>query len=223
MHVKPIKPQTMKTKLILLSTVWLLSASPHFNAEMSESWNITKDKNGIQIYTRWIRTSPNEKTRQVKGIVTLRAAREQIAGLITNENQAREWMVFLDELSYYKNNHNPAEWYAYGRINALGKLVCFDVVTNNHILTDTMENQTVITMNGMPGYLPLKTGVHRITGLYSTWSLTDVSPEMTRIEFTIQSDMKPVVPTWITDPFVARLLISTLEKLRDHAGEYTLK
>ncbi len=42
---------------------------------------------------------------------------------------------------------------------------------------------------------------------------------MTRIEFTIQSDMKPVVPTWITDPVVARMLISTLEELRDHAGK----
>ncbi len=28
----------------------------------------------------------------------------------------------------------PEEWYAYGRINVLGKMVSFDVVTNNHIL-----------------------------------------------------------------------------------------
>jgi hypothetical protein len=208
----------MKTKFMLMSVAWFLTAS-HSDPNLPESWSICKDKNGIQIYTRWIRTSPHEKTRQVKGIVTLRAAREQIARLITNEKQAREWMVFLDELNYYKDRHNPAQWYAYGRINALGSIVCFDVVTNNHIVTDTMENQTVITMNGMPGYLPLKEGVHRITGLSSSWNLTDIAPQMTRIEFILQSDMKPVVPTWITDPFVSRLLISTLEKLRDHAGD----
>jgi hypothetical protein len=213
----------MKTKFIFLSTVWFLSGFPHYEGTVPESWTMTREKNGIQIYTRWIRTSPHEKTRQVKGILTLQTAKEQIARLIINENQAREWMVFLDELNYYKGNGNPGEWYAYGRINVMGKMVSFDVVTNNHILTDTTTNQTVITMNGMPGYLPLKTGVHRITGLYTTWNLTDISPKMTRIEFTIQSDMKPVVPTWITDPVVARLLISTLEELRDHVGEYSMK
>jgi hypothetical protein len=199
-----------------------LSISPHGKTEM-ENWSMTRDKNGIQIYTRWIRTSPHEKTRQVKGIVTLKATREQIARLITNENQAREWMVFLDELNYYKSKSKPAEWYAYGRINALGKIVCFDVVTNNHILTDSAANQTVITMNGMPGYLPLISGVHRITGLYSTWNLTGISPELTKIEFILHSEMTPVVPTWITDPFVASLLISTLEELRNQASENKMK
>jgi hypothetical protein len=213
----------MKTKFIFLSTVWFLSGFPHYEGTIPESWNMTREKNGIQIYTRWIRTSPHEKTRQVKGILTLRTAKEQIAKLIINENQAREWMVFLDELNYYKGNGNQGEWYAYGRINVMGKMVSFDVVTNNHILIDTSTNQTVITMNGMPGYLPLKTGVHRITGLYTTWNLTDLSPKMTRIEFTIQSDMKPVVPTWITDPVVARLLISTLEELRDQANKIQIQ
>jgi hypothetical protein len=132
-------------------------------------------------------------------------------------------MVFLDELNYYKSNGNREEWYAYGRINALGKIVCFDVVTNNHVHNDTASNQTVITMNGMPGYLPLKSGVHRITGLYSTWNLTNITPDMTRIEFILQSDMKPVVPTWITDPFVASLLISTLEELRDQASKIQIQ
>ena len=209
----------MKTKFIFLSTVWFLSGAPHYEGTVPESWSMTREKNGIQIFTRWIRTSPHEKTRQVKGILTLRTAKEQIARLIINENQAREWMIFLDELNYYKGKGNQEEWYAYGRINVLGKMVSFDVVTNNHILTDTSTNQTVITMNGMPGYLPAKSGVHRITGLYTTWNLTDVSQQMTRIEFTIHSDMKPVVPTWITDPVVARMLISTLEELRDHAGK----
>jgi hypothetical protein len=207
----------MKTKLIFLSTVWFLSGFPHYDGTGPESWIMTREKNGIQIYTRWIRTSPHEKTRQVKGILTLGTAKEQIAKLIINENQAREWMVFLDELSYFKSNSNPSEWNAYGRINVMGKMVSFDVVTNNCIRTDTATNQTVITMKGMPGLVPLKSGVHRITGLYSTWNLADVSAKTTRIEFTIQSDMKPVVPTWITDPVVARLLISTLEELRDHA------
>jgi hypothetical protein len=208
----------MKTKFIFLSTVWFLAGSPLYEGTVPESWSMTREKNGIQIFTRWIRTSPHEKTRQVKGILTLRTAKEQIARLIINENQAREWMVFLDELKYYKGG-SAEEWYAYGRINVMGKMVSFDVVTNNHILTDTATNQTVITMNGMPGYLPLKSGVHRITGLYTTWNLTNVSQQMTRIEFTIYSDMKPVVPTWITDPVVARLLISTLEELRDQAGK----
>jgi hypothetical protein len=206
-----------------MSTIWFLSASPHRFTTTPESWSITRERNGIQIYTRWIRTSPHERTRQVKGIVTLRAAREQIARLITNENQAREWMVFLDELNYFKSKGLQEEWYAYGRINALGKMVCFDVVTNNRILTDTATNQTVITMKGMPGYLPLKSGVHRITGLYTTWNLTGISPEMTKIEFILQSDMKPVVPTWITDPFVANLLISTLEELRDQASKIQIQ
>jgi hypothetical protein len=213
----------MKTKLIFLSTVWFLSGSPYYEGTAPETWCMTREKNGIRIYTRWIRTSPHEKSRQIKGILTLQTAREQVARLITNENQAREWMVFLDELNYFKSNFNGGEWYAYGRINVMGKMVSFDVVTNNHILTDSATNQTVITMNGMPGYLPLKTGVHRITGLYTTWNLTDISPKMTRIEFIFHSDMKPVVPTWITDPVVARLLISTLEELRDHADKYTMK
>jgi hypothetical protein len=212
----------MKKKNLLLSIVWLLSGFSH-EGNLPESWNMTREKNGIQIYTRWIRTSPHEKTRQIRGVVTLRAAREQIARLITNEKQAREWMVFLDELSYYQASNHPEEWYAYGRINALGKLVSFDVVTNNQIITDYNRKQTVITMNGMPDYLPLKKGVHRITGLNTRWSLTDVPPEMTRIEFTLQSDMKPVIPTWITDPVVSRMLISTLEELRDYSTCNSLK
>jgi hypothetical protein len=231
----------MKTELALLSTICLIMAYPHSDGSVSvippdqyyetassdftnfEGWRISKTKNGIQICTRWILTSQHEKTRQVKGIVTIQATREKIARLITDENQAREWMVFLDELNYFKTIDNPEEWYAYGRINILGKMACFDVVTDNRIQIDTEKNQTLITMNGVPGYLPIKTGVHRITGLYSTWSLKTVSSEMTKIEFMLQSDMKPVIPVWITDPVVARLLISTLEVLRDYSREYATK
>jgi len=231
----------MKTKLTLLSTIWLLLIYPDISGRISnlpvgpanktyssdlqtfDGWNISKVKNGIQICTRWIINSHHEKSRQVKGIVILQAAREQIAKLITDVNEARKWMIFLDELTYYNSNGNPGEWYAYGRINVLGKIAGFDVVTNNCIRTSITDDQTVITMNGMPDYLPYKSGIHRITGLYSSWCLTGVSPEKTKIEFLLQSDMKPVIPAWMTDPVIARLLISTLEELRDHAGKYNIQ
>lgn len=232
----------MKMKILLTATIlWVVSTEPETVRSMHvfsdnlaagnesssfqviDGWSIRKVKNGIQVCTRWILTSRNVKTRQVKGVVILRAKRELITRLITDEQLARKWMVFLDELHYYQVSDNPGEWYAYGRINVLGKIACFDVVTNNHVLLGNQVNQTLITMNGIPGYLPNKSGVHRITGLNTSLCLTSVAPDETRIEYMLYSDMAPVVPAWMTDPVVSGLLISALDELRKNAREYALQ
>jgi hypothetical protein len=225
----------MKISLIVAAIAWLIPSSSKTPASLVsepirtavksgnqsyqalEDWQMHKLKDGIQVYTRWIMTSSNRKTRQVKGTTTIQARQDQITRLITNETLARQWMVFLDELKYYQLDGKPDEWYSYGRINVLGKWACFDVVTNNHLLPENSDRQTQIVMNDASGYLPDKSGVHRITGLYSSWSFTALGKDQIRVDYTLYTDMKPVIPPWMTEPVVSALMISTLSHFREKA------
>lgn len=185
----------------------------------SKAWTLRKAKDGIQIYTRWIVTEHQIRTRQIRGVVQINAKREHITHLITEEDLAKKWMVFLDVLNYYRIPDQPLAWYAYGKINLPAKIACFDVVTYNCILYDAQHSQTVITMNGINDYMPDEPGIHRIKGLYTSWTLISETPDMTRIEYMLYSDMKPVVPVWLTDPIVTSMMVSTLQKLRENVIE----
>jgi len=227
----------MKANIIFFAVLWFIPAEPEPAVKIErasrsvigdnenqayqilDGWHIRKDSKGIQVSIRWILTPGKSKTRQVRGAMILQARKEQLIRLITNESCAREWMVFLDELHYYQEFGKPREWYSYGRINILGKLASFDVVTNNHVLPESTDNQTVIVMNDAPGYLPDRSGVHRITGLNVSWVLTAIAEKQTRVEYMLYTDMKPVVPVWITEPIISSMLITTLDQFREKARE----
>jgi len=217
----PVRPE----KVVSSSAISVLTrteiGSPDY--KVLDDWRVRKAKKGIQISVRWILTSRNAKTRQLLGTIILPVNREQIIRLITREKEAREWMVFMDELKYYQVANNPCEWYSYGRINILGKVASFDVVTDNHLAPGVTEDQSVIIMNDAPGFLPDKSGVHRISGLNTTWTLTTTEENVTRIDFMLYTDMKPVVPPWVTDPVITSVMFSTLDQFREKAlAENTL-
>jgi hypothetical protein len=234
------KNNPMKANFILFAVLWFVPAEPEPSVkteraslpiigdnenqayQILEGWHIKKNSKGIQVSIRWILTPGKAKTRQVRGAMILQAKKEQLIRLITNENCAREWMVFLDELHYYQELSKPKEWFSYGRINILGKLACFDVVTNNHVLRENADNQTVIVMNDAPGYIPDKSGVHRITGLNVSWVLTAIAENQTRVEYMLYTDMKPVVPVWVTEPIISSMMINTMDQFREKSREVSM-
>lgn len=186
-----------------------------------DDWTLQMARKDVQVCTRWIISPRKIEVRQVKGTIRINVKREQVARSITEVELARKWMDFMDELNYYKNPESPGEWFAYGRINVMGKLACFDVVTRNRVLSDPMNNKTLISMNDTIGYLPDKPGVYRIHGVLSFWNLITIGPDETVIELILCSDMDPVIPTWMTDPVVYRLMVSTLNHLKERLQEKT--
>jgi hypothetical protein len=215
----PLKPETLVTDPAKAIPWTMEIEDPDY--QVLDNWHLCKAKNGIQVSVRWILTSRKSKTRQLLGAIILPVNREQIIRLFTRENSAREWMVFLDELQYYQVTKNPHEWYTYGRINLLGKLASFDVVTDTQLIPGITDDQSVIVMNDAPDFLPAKSGVHRISGLNTRWTLTTMGESQTRVEFMLYTDMKAVIPAWVTDPVITSMMLSTLDQFREKALEGT--
>ena len=73
----------------------------------------------------------------------------------------------------------------------------------------------IISLNGIPGYIPAKTNVDRISHISGQWKITTVNSNECNVVYSVYSEQKPKFPRWVTDPIIQNNLINTMASMKE--------
>lgn len=195
-----------------------ISRAQEKDPEVYDEWRLSKEKDGIQIYTRWIEAEEGRKARQIHTVMTVNASLSASVYAIKNDQQVKKWLNRAKEY-YHFDETDDYHWFAYTEFNIPWPLENQDLITRDFLSQDANTGKVLITLEGEPKKLPEKNNVQRIPQFEGSWELTPKSGNKVKIDYFIFTRTKPFLPRWIIDPIVTYGLWSTFDKLRVQISE----
>lgn len=181
--------------------------------EVYEDWRLKKDKDGIQIYTRWIEAEEGRKARQMHAVMQVKASLDASVMAITDDSQVKTW---LNRAKYYYHfdRQDNFHWYAYTQFKIPWPLNNQDLITLNTLQQDQNTKIIYVKLEGKPDYKAEENGVQRIPHFDGSWEFTPLSDGKVQVDYYIFTKSKPVLPRWIIDPIVEYGLWSTFSDMQ---------
>ncbi len=181
--------------------------------EVYEDWRLKKEKNGIQIYTRWIEAEEGRKARQMHAIMQVKASLDASVMAITEDSQVITWLNRAKDY-YHFDKQDDFHWYAYTQFNIPWPLDNQDLITFNTLQQDQNTKKILVSLVGKPDYKAEEKGVQRIPHFDGSWEFTPLSEGKIQVDYYIFTKTKPVLPRWIIDPIVEYGLWSTFSDMQ---------
>jgi hypothetical protein len=190
---------------ILMSVCTSLSA---------QSWTFVKEREGISLYTS---QRENSSFKSFHGEVDFKGDFEKVCGLIGDPSNLDWWADEVKniqvlqfekdkQIRYYFEYHVP--WPFSNR----------DLVTNVQIKLDSLTGIKTIYSTPLPGAVPSKPGLVRVTDYWQKWTLQPLQDGM--IHITLEGFIDPAgdVPAWLYNIVVVDIPLRLLRKVRERVG-----
>lgn len=190
----------------------LTAVSGRKNNDAPQYTFIKKDKD-ISLYYRWIVLENKLKVRELKAEFHVTSTPDKIVGLLKNEKLATQWMKGTSEVNRL-GNVGDNTWHTYIEYDIPWPLSNQDCIVQYELRRDASSKNYLITMKGLPTYIPEKKDVTRIKHLIGAWTLSPMNGKSSKVVYTIYSGQAPSFPRWITDPIIQGNLISTMDAFR---------
>ncbi len=181
--------------------------------EVYEDWRLKKEKDGIQIYTRWIEAEGERKARQMHAVMELKASLNAAVISITDDSQVKSWLNRAKKYYHFDQQDN-FHWYAYTQFSIPWPLDNQDLITFNSLEQDQKTKKIHVSLEGKPDYKDEEKGVQRIPHFDGSWEFTPLADGNIQIDYYIFTKTKPVLPRWIIDPIVEYGLWSTFSEMQ---------
>lgn len=203
----------MKRVFTLMSIVasLLFSSVSLANDELRPgSWELERDKKGVQIYTRDIKGSPYD---QVKGVTFVNARLSSLVALVRDTEACPEWADLcaesrvhesLSETEHYVYTLNDIPWPASNR----------DVLA--HVTWEQNPDSLQVTMHSKAtdGLLEKSKGVVRLTDANASWVFKPVGEGVVEVTTMAHIDPGGPLPGWMTNLFLVDSPYNTLLKMK---------
>ena len=220
MHEIGLFPNIPKSlRLIFLLTLVLYSGYPgqaqrqEEELEVYEDWRLKKEKDGIQIYTRWIEAEEGRKARQMHAMMKVRASLHAAVISILDDGEVRNWLNRAKEY-YHFDKKDDFHWYAYTQFSIPWPLDNQDLITFNTLSQEEKTKNVLVILEGRPDYRDEEKGVQRIPHFDGSWEFKPMPDGTIQVDYYIFTKTKPVLPRWIIDPIVEYGLWSTFSEMQ---------
>jgi hypothetical protein len=199
------------TSWALLLTLALFSAP----ATAQEDWKLTKDTEGIQLYTREV---PGQVLKNFRGVMQIDAPLRQVAAMLADVPAMPEWFFMLEESRWLKGD-KVDDSYVYLAMKGIWPVSPRDVVVHVKVRQDPVTLTIHADVDSEEGILPRQEGFVRLPSMRATWRLTPVNPQHTVVEIQGSADPGGMIPTAIANFAVTILPEQTLKKMRVHLAK----
>lgn len=220
MHVLTPYTNTQKYLRGILLLAVVLHSGYHSQAqkkteepEVYEEWRLKKEKEGIQIYTRWIEAEEGRKARQMHATMKVKASLHAAVISILDDGEVRAWLNRAKEY-YHFDQKDDFHWYAYTQFSIPWPLDNQDLITFNTLSQDQQTKKILVTLEGRPDARDEEKGVQRIPHFDGSWEFTPMQDGTILVDYFIFTRTKPVLPRWIIDPIVEYGLWSTFSEMQ---------
>lgn len=175
-------------------------------------YELVKQENDINIYTRWIPADEKRSARQVKVTFAVDAPLDQTLAVLLDDRSFTSWMRGTRDYRRLQTV-NPGNWYSYIQFSIPWPLNDQDCIIHYEVKSST-ESYKEILLTGDPDYLDVVDGVTRISHMEGGWRLVSAGPDRTLVEYVIFSRQPSSFPRWITDPIIQNNMLRTMEGFR---------
>lgn len=207
-----MKSGNLPALLLILCSSFSASYHKVENGDIGYTF-IRKEKN-ISLSSRNIPAADDRTTRELRADFSVSACPGAVVNVLRNTSLCEDWMKGVTEVTDLRKISDN-EWITYILYDIPWPLSNQDCIVHYRasMSTDGMSYQ--LKISGEPEYIPVRSGVERISHLSGYWKITGDGKGKSRVEYRIYSLQKPRFPRWATDPLIQQNLIETLASLRE--------
>lgn len=175
--------------------------------EALSPWETARKSDKVVLQYRWLNVGDSLKTREMRILFSVRAPHGNVVRNLKEAKQVKEWSIGLREFKTYNVSDNS--WVAYSLYDIPRPFPQQDLVTAYKVYNQ--RGNTVINISAMPGFKEKLPQVKRLEHFKGKWVLHPATNGETPVEFYSISYTAPMLPRFIQDPILQRLLIRSIE------------
>lgn len=202
----PLPPRCALSNLLMLGFLCLIAS------QLQADWELVKDEDDVQVYTRVKENSPY---KEFKGVITIDSSLASVVGVLNDNSACPDWLhqcktsellTEVDATNRYVYQVNDLPFPAANR----------DLVMHTNIQSDVVSRVISITTRATPDYYP-RTSYVRILESNGLFELTPVSPDQTRVVWQQHVDPAGKIPSFMVNALLIDLPFKSLTALRQLA------
>jgi hypothetical protein len=193
--------------------VVLLSLFSGFSCAIAQQkWTLAANEEGIQVYTR---PGINSKMKAVKVSSIFTATSTQVVAAILDIKTCNEW-VYHSKVNTLIKQLSPVDLIYYSQVEVPWPVEDRDYVVAIHTEQNPQTKVITITSPCVPGYVPEKKGIVRISHSVGQWTITALAKNQTRAEYMLEVDPGGNIPAWLINLFATKGPTETFRNLKIH-------
>lgn len=183
---------------------------PQVFGDANPSFELSKDKNGVKVYTRAIAGS---SLKEFKGVTSIKTSLTSLVALMDDTDSYTQWMhnVRGAKLVQKINQHERISWTT---IHAPWPVSDRDTVTYSKIVQDAKTKTITIYLKGAPDKYPKQSGKVRVPALKGFWQFIPNKSGYVTVIYQLHSDPGGSIPDTIANATVTDIPYHTLLNMR---------
>ena len=186
--------------------------------QILSDWETARTSETVELQYRWLKLGDTLKTRELRSIFTVNASIDAIVTQLSTASDFESWSARIKKCETYEKSDDG--WIMYSYFDIPKPFKQRDLVARYSFHTE--GSKTIINVEAIPEYLPELKKVHRMKNYSGYWILEQNGKHKTDVKFHSTSFSKPVLPRFIMDPIIQRMLIRSFEKLINLSENETL-
>jgi hypothetical protein len=189
--------------------IFVLLLFTFYTAQAQGKWELKKNENGIEVYTRKAATG---NIKELRVLCELDATRAQLISTLQDIPKYSDW-VYSNKKSVILKTDNP-EKITYYTISHLPW-----PIKDRDLIVELNINQTPEVLNiiakGLPDYLPKNEKFVRVPYSLAMWKVTQVTDNKLKVDYTFSVDPGGSIPAWLVNATLAIGPYNSFVKLRE--------
>lgn len=191
-------------KYFILFLIFLFS----YQKEFPTDWVLKKNKNQIKVYLRNL----DYNSQQYCAETIVEADINLVSSHILDFNNSFKWMYKLKS-SEILSKESDSLFYVYFIVKMNWPLKNRDLVSD--VIVSKTENEIIIELNSVPGYMEINPNFERIKDTKSVWKLEYLTQNKTKVSLQSYAVIEGI-PTFISDFFILESPLYSLNNLKDN-------
>lgn len=194
----------MKNRLIIS----LLLLAPIFIIGQDSKWDLKKEKNGIQIYTRPSSTGVNDS----KAVTTIEASAEKVISILRDAGNHANWMAATGA-SKVLELENESSYKVYYISDAPWPVNDRDLVSQWTVVET--EEKVIISSEPVNDYLDEDEDYVRLTDCWTRWEIFPVNDNQCKLVYYGHVDPAGSIPDWLANATATETPYKSLLALKE--------
>ncbi len=183
--------------------------------EAKSPWELSKQIDGIQVYTR---DTPNSKLKSFRADVIIPTRLTSLVAVLEDTTVfPRLFHNCKSAKSLKKVGHN--EFYNYIVTGMPWPISARDSITQSIVSQDKKTKRVDIAINSKSNMVPQKSGIVRVKHLVGRWEFTPLKNGMTKVVYELNLVPGGNIPTWLVNLLIIDIPFYTLINLRNLVKE----
>jgi hypothetical protein len=181
-----------------------------FTAVAQGKWELKKNENGIEVYTR---KAAKGSIKELRVVCELEATKAQLISVLQDINNYNAW-VYSNKKSTILKTINPETIIYYTQSHLPWPIKDRDLVVELNIMPSA--EVLSIQAKSLPDYLPKENNYIRVPYSLAQWKVTTAAPgDRVKVDYTFSIDPGGSIPSWLVNATLTIGPYNSFIKLRE--------